>query len=185
MQYHSYVVKLLRKGLPPTHEPASLSSDSCVAVFPNISRPLDRSPLEPSFPLPWSDCYHSLHDEPAEIRIPACRADNQNATKLSLEEVFRHRKLEREERKRRNPSSGLEEDYRRESEAQEKLYERYRFAWDLREKQEDEASPGDVLILESTPHDYLPIADASYDLSLTSTPADPQDFFIEHRTIEE
>ncbi|KAK0224631.1 hypothetical protein EDD85DRAFT_858580 [Armillaria nabsnona] len=57
-EYVSVALTLVSKGLPEGLPESFITPDMSVAILPNTSNPLSRPPLEPSVPLPWSDCYH-------------------------------------------------------------------------------------------------------------------------------
>ncbi|KAK0234054.1 hypothetical protein IW262DRAFT_1505795, partial [Armillaria fumosa] len=57
-EYVSVALTLVSKGLPESLPESFITPDMSVAIIPNTSNPLSRPPLEPSVPLPWSDCFH-------------------------------------------------------------------------------------------------------------------------------
>ncbi|KZV69685.1 hypothetical protein PENSPDRAFT_753204 [Peniophora sp. CONT] len=54
---HPYDFLFVRKGRPQPRLPGIDSADSCIAILPNDMIVLDRLPVTPAHPLPWSDCY--------------------------------------------------------------------------------------------------------------------------------
>ncbi|KAK0466079.1 uncharacterized protein EV420DRAFT_1709831 [Desarmillaria tabescens] len=69
-EYVSVALTLVSKGLPEALPDSFITPDMSVAILPNTSNPLSRPPLEPSVPLPWSDCYHPTQS------MMTCRVKN-------------------------------------------------------------------------------------------------------------
>ncbi|SJL13502.1 uncharacterized protein ARMOST_16946 [Armillaria ostoyae] len=69
-EYVSVALTLVSKGLPEGLPESFITPDMSVAILPNTSNPLSRPPLEPSVPLPWSDCYHPTQS------MTTCRIKN-------------------------------------------------------------------------------------------------------------
>ncbi|KAK0466069.1 uncharacterized protein EV420DRAFT_1743917 [Desarmillaria tabescens] len=69
-EYLSVALTLVSQGLPEGLPESDIMPEMSVAILPNTSNPLSRPPLEPSTPLPWSDCYHPTQS------MTTCRIKN-------------------------------------------------------------------------------------------------------------
>lgn len=58
VEYINIAVTLVSQGLPNSEPDRLILLDMSAPILPNTSHPLSRSPMKPSPPLPWSDCYH-------------------------------------------------------------------------------------------------------------------------------
>lgn len=86
----SYVVHLLRSGLPRSVPEEFIDQNMCVPVFPNTKHP-SREPLTPTKPLPsnWSNCYHASF-ETVTLRAPVAYAKRDLAVNLPKDERIKH-----------------------------------------------------------------------------------------------
>ncbi|KAK0473078.1 hypothetical protein IW261DRAFT_1423860 [Armillaria novae-zelandiae] len=58
VEYIQVSMTLLSQGLSPGQPDHFILPDMAVAVLPNMSNPLSRTPLNPTVPLPWPNCFH-------------------------------------------------------------------------------------------------------------------------------
>ncbi|KAK0234058.1 hypothetical protein IW262DRAFT_1452607 [Armillaria fumosa] len=58
VEYINVAVTLVSQGLPNSDPDRFILPDMSAPILPNTSHPLSRSPMKPSNPLPWLDCYH-------------------------------------------------------------------------------------------------------------------------------
>lgn len=190
----SYLIHLLRSGLPQPLPEEFIEQDMCTPVFPNTNH-RSREPLTPDKPLPgsWTNCYH-VSFETVTLRVPFAYATRDLQTTLPTNDRVRHKTAIREDKSRRsellkayqsmnngpaaNPSyapspSGGEENRLAASGP--------RHSNSSRPHTTSLTSVDQQVISKPIPP---PISSASYDLAAVQTLADPQDLLREIKLIE-
>lgn len=210
--FMAYKIELLRQGPTPEMSERFMTSDMCVPVLPNTAHhPLDRSPLQPTVPLPWPDCYHSSLDT-AYVRVAMQHKDATAAVRLSFEEMGRQmyfqlidqdrQRILREAYETAHPPLLVQSAECHHTDLTEELHASGNDTPcpDSREFSgsnipvttgvddidgEDDIQAIVTMMDEERPSDTMPLTMMTYDLSTVDAVSDPRDFFEECRVLEQ